>query len=167
MKVHNPTDLFFDQLLDILSMESQLSDSMPTLEQTASHPELSGLIRMLQAQRAKRQKALLEIFRDHDVSPHSDTSKAIAGLIEGGENHLANVSHPPTRDLMMIAHCFRIAHYGVAAFEIATSLARQLRLEPEAHLLRGFVAEEKAAAEGLNRLEPEIFAIASSQHAPA
>lgn len=152
-----PRDLFFDQLHDIYSMETQLGESFPMLATMVQHQGLRQLL-LHHANETDVQRAeILKIFQRYGVPVGNDKSKAIAGLIEGGDAHLKSVEDPRTRDLMMIAHCLRIAHYEMAAYEITTRLAERLELKTEAAILGTLLMQEERIAEILMELEPAIF----------
>lgn len=150
-------DLLFDQLRDLHSMESQLPESFRRIGQLASNPELRELVMGQCDESFRRKIRISEIFKKHGIAPGHDESKAMAGLIEGGEKHLKMVDHEATRDLMIIAHCLRVHLYGIAAYDIAGRLAERLGLALDAELLTVLLAEEERVAEHLGALEPEIF----------
>ena len=157
MDIHSPTDLFFDQLRDLYSVEQQLSRALPALAAETFDPELRRLLLDHSDETAWQRAELEEIFRHHGVPVGGDTSKAMAGLIEGGNSHLAMVSHPGVRDLMMVAHCLRIEHYQMAAYEITTALASGIGFRAEAGVLGSLLELEEDAAAALETLEPRIF----------
>ena len=160
MKINSPIQLLYDQLRDLYSMEIQLAASLPFLADTASHRGLQEQLSK-QAHRIYRRKAqLLDIFRRFDFELGTDKCQAIEGLIKGGDAHLAMVEDPGTRDLMLIAHCLRIAHYGIAAYGVTARLASALAFTDEANLLSTLAFEEEDAAQRLKHLEPTIFEIA-------
>jgi|GEM_PF-1144501 len=158
--VHTPRDLFFDQLRDIYSMEVQISQSMPHLVALCANESLRQLIERHAHQNCFQIAQISEIFERHGESPGDDTCKAIAGLIEGGTCNLRKVKDPHTRDLMMIAHCLRIEHYEMAAYDITTMLAGRLGMINEPELLSQLLEEEKDMAAALLQWEPVFFEIA-------
>ena len=160
MKVNTPIDLLYDQLRDLYSMEIQLAASMPFLAESANHQGLQEQLTK-QSNRTYRRKAqLIDIFRRFDIELGTDKCLAIEGLIKGGDSHLANAEDPSTRDLMLIAHCLRIAHYGIAAYGITSRLADSLAFVEDANLLSTLAFEEEDAVQRLKHLEPVIFGLA-------
>ena len=160
-KVASPEDLFFDQMKDLHSMETQISSHLPDLLATAVDERLRGLLLTHSYETDQQLKILRELFARHGKDPGSDKCKAIAGLIDGGAAHLASVEDPATRDLMMVAHCLRVEHYEIAAYEITARLAGQLGLAEEAGVLLALQAQEQATADGLLGLEPNLFETAN------
>jgi len=158
--VRSIQDLYIDQLRDLHSMTSQVALSLPKLGATAANEELRTLI-LMHGDETDRQRAIvMEIFARRGEDLGSDRCKAVAGLIEGGDKHLANATVPPIRDLMMIAHCLRIEHYEIAAYEITARLAERLGLDAEAQILSELLSEQDRMAVGLLELESRIFVAA-------
>ncbi|MCC5805637.1 MAG: ferritin-like domain-containing protein [Opitutales bacterium] len=144
--IHTPRDLFFDQLREIHSMEVQLCQSMPDLVALCTNESLRELLENHIRQIGIQIAEIAAIFERHGQSPGGDTCKVIAGLIERGTTHLEAVEVPHTRDLIVIAHCLRIEHYEMAAYEITTRLAGGLGMMREPAILGELHAEEKAMA---------------------
>lgn len=159
---NTPLELFFDQLRDLHSMEIQLCESMPHLVSLCTNEDLRDLIVAHAHQNCNQIAEIAAIFERHEKSPGNDKCKAIAGLIEGGTAHLEGVRSPHTRDLMMIAHCYRIECYEMAAYEFTTLLSGRLGLKREPQILSELLAEEKEMAAALMLLEPDLFEIANS-----
>lgn len=157
MKTETPHDLFFDQLLDLLSMEGQLAEAIPRLPELCHDAQLTEMLEAHAIETALHRAVVLQILEDHGVPTEMDECKAIAGLIDGGEKHLQAVEHPLTRDLMMIAHCLRVQHYQIAAYEITSRLADCLLLPQEAGLLQSALRYESAFAADLLALQPRLF----------
>lgn len=155
--VKTPKDLFFDQLSDIFSMESQLADTMRHLASLATDEELGAIIDSHAGDNEAHRAKALVIFDDHGVAPAGDPCKAIAGLIEGGNAHLEAAGEPRTRDLMLVAHCLRVEHYEIAAYEITIRLAENLSMEREASILKESLEDETKILERLLEMEPRIF----------
>jgi len=157
MKTETPRDLFFDQLRDLYSVETQLAASLPRLVTLTASPELRELLMRHTDQTDQQRAKLIGIFDLHGLAPGNDKCKAMEGLIEGGDAHLKEVSEPTTRDLMMVAHCLRIEHYEIAAYGITQRLAEGLGLSTEARILKEILAEEEREALSLRVLECPIF----------
>lgn len=153
-------DFFFDQLRDIYSMEVQLCESLPHLVALTTHEPLRALLEGHAHQNCNQIAEIAAIFERHGKSPGNDKCMAMEGLISGGTIHLEGVENPYLRDLMMIAHCHRIEHYEMAAYEITTLLSGRLGLSREPGILSELLADEKDMAAALMLLEPELFEIA-------
>lgn len=161
MKTETPHDLFFDQLQDLFSVESQLKTSLPTLARRAENAELASFLTAHLVETEKHLDTVSHILRFHGHEPGVDTCKAMEGLIAGGDAHLDRVEVASTRDLMIIAHCLRIEHYEMAAYNITSTLAQQLGLIEEAVVLKNILQQERRAGDDLARLQPVLFDFAT------
>ena len=162
MKLLTTADLFYDQLADLYSVEKQLTHALPRLAIMASHPELREVLLRHSLETESQRETLRRLFHHGHRHPVHDPSKAMQGLLEGGEAHLSAVKSSALRDLLMVAHCLRIEHYEVAAYDFITMLTRGLGLEAEMEVLSTLLAEEQAVLERLEDLQTEILVIAKS-----
>lgn len=161
--VSSPLDLFFDQMKDLHSMETQISGHLPVLAATAADPRLRAHLITHSYETDQQLNTIRELFARHGKDPGNDKCKAISGLIEGGNAHLGSVEDAGTRDLMMVAHCLRVDRYQIAAYEITSRLAGQLGLVDEAGVLLELLAQEQNSAESLLGVEPTLFETADRQ----
>ena len=161
-----PYDLFFDQLRDLYSLESQLGASLPKLVGRISHAGLRGYLLHHAEQTEGQRVQLARIFAGHGVPAEGQRCKAMAGIIEGGELECGRVADAGTRDLMIISHCLRIEHYEIAAYGITSRLAGRLGLTTEAGILSAILSEEDFAMKALRELEYEVFQLAGHSRRP-
>jgi ferritin-like metal-binding protein YciE len=152
MSINSLRDLFFDQLRDLYSVETQLLEALPELERSASEPELRELFREHADVTTVQRNRLLQIFSKHQENPEGDQSKAMKGLCQGGSEHIRTVTDPAVKDALIIAHANRIEHYEIAAYGVALAIAEALDLGKEADALAESVAEEKQMDQALTRL---------------
>lgn len=154
--ITTPAGLYFDQLRDILSVESQVTKTLPGLSAFASNRELrryfEGQLPLTLAQRDQ----ILEIFDRSGEEVGSDESKAMKGLIEGGDKHLDRVRDPDTRDLMLVAHYSRILHYEIAAYQFTADLARRLARDEESDRLGTTLDETLGSLEHLRQIRDGV-----------
>jgi ferritin-like metal-binding protein YciE len=159
MNLENPTDLFFDQIRDLYSAESQVILTLPELAQTASHTPLRNLLEEHEETSQLQKQRLQRIAERWGQHPGGDLCKAIQGLIEGGNAHLARTADPQVADLMLIAHCNRIKHYEIAGYGFALSLADVLGRGADARELAATLDEEKEFTESLARQAAANFGL--------
>jgi ferritin-like metal-binding protein YciE len=157
MKLKHPTDLFFDQLRDLYSVESQVILTLPHLAAAASHPDLRRLLAGHEKQSEQQKNLLLSLFERCDQEPNGDICKAMKGLIEGGNEHLARTEDSKVRDLLVIAHCNRIKYYEIAGYGFAMGLAECIGLYREAEVLAAILDEEKGITHRLAACASNMF----------
>ncbi len=151
------SDLFFDQLHDIHSVESQIALTLPDLARLATLPELRELLEELIPLTLQQKHRVAGIFERYGLRPGNDASKGMQGLIEGGNEHLAMVLDDTVRDLMLIAHCSRIKYYEIAAYHFTTTLAENLGYYKEAETLSLIWEEERDVSHALHTTAAALF----------
>lgn len=155
--INDLPDLFFDQLRDIHSVESQVAGTLPHLSRLAALPALRGLFSEQHHLTLEQQRRVAAIFETHSREIGPDECQAMQGLIAGGNEHLERTDDPKARDLMLVAHWLRIKHYEIAAYQFAAALALQLDYIAERELLSTFLAAEESAAKELDGVAAELF----------
>ncbi len=151
------SDLFFDQLRDIHSVESQVALTLPDLVRLAALPELRDLLEEHIPLTLQQKHRVAGIFERYGQQPGNDESKGMKGLIEGGNEHLAMVVDDTVRDLMLIAHCSRIKYYEIAAYHFTTTLAENLGYYKEAETLSTIWEEERDVSHALHTAAAALF----------
>lgn len=164
--INDLSDLFFDQLRDLHSVESQVAETLPHLSQVASLPTLRDLFTEHRPFTLEQKRQIAAIFETHSRELGSDECLAMKGLIEGGNKHLTLTNEATVRDFMLVAHWIRIKHYEIAAYQITAALALHLDYLGERDLLSGFLAAEERAVKELEGAAGELFAEASGNVEP-
>jgi len=152
MSINTLRDLFFDQLRDLYSVETQLLEALPELESSANETELRERFREHADVTMVQRDRLLQIFTRHNENPEGDVSKAMKGLTQGGREHIGTATDPAVKDALIVAHANRIEHYEIAAYGVALAIAEALDLGKEADALAESIAEERQMDQALTRL---------------
>jgi len=152
-------DVFFDQLKDLNSVEDQVTATLPDLIGWASCEPLKTLLGIHRSASERHRQEVKAIFDAHDVSPGNDVCKAMEGLIEGGNQHIQAASDATVRDLLLIAHSNRIAHYGIAAYGFTFAIAERACLGLEAQTLADILEVQRAFAKSLSEVGFEVFGV--------
>lgn len=157
-----PGDLLFDQFREIHSMALQLLEACPELVSSVTHVALKNALADYLTKLEVVAMRVTEIFLRFEVQSDGARCAATAGLIVGGRRILKTLDDPPTRDLMIIAHCLRIINSIIASCETATRRADRLGLEREAQTLNEILDGQEQTADNLMDLEPGVFQLANS-----
>lgn len=157
--IHELSDLFFDQLRDIHSVESQVAETLPQLVERATLPALRELFLAQHPFTLEQRERIAEIFERHSRTIGSDECRAMRGLIEGGNAHLDRVEDATVRDFMLVAHWLRIKHYEVAAYQFAAGLSLHLDEVAEREVLSDYLAAEERSVKELETVAAELFAV--------
>ncbi len=163
MKINSPSDLLFDQLRDLHSMEMQLMQELPQLAEMAGNSELREIIIMHAFRSVKHADQLMEVFANRSGRMGPEVCRAMQGLLEEGPARVREVPDPATRDMMMVGHYLRIRHYAYAAYAVAARLAESIRWTAEAEMLAAAEVEQRAAIRRLYKIEFRLIGGNSEQ----
>jgi ferritin-like metal-binding protein YciE len=159
MTIASPKDVFFDQLRDLNSATLQTEATLPDLANRASEERLAEIFREHHAATGRHREEISAIFEGHGVEAGNDVCKAMEGLIEGGNKHIEIAEASLIRDLLLIAHGNRIAHYLLAAADYTRGIAENCGLGVEANTVAEILAIERRLADDLSRVALDGFNI--------
>ena len=156
MGVESLEELYVDQLRDIFDAENQLLRALPKMVKASSSPELRTAFEDHLEKTREHVRRLEEIFRTLGHPTKGKTCKAMAGLIEEGEELLSNDSDPSVRDAGLIASAQKVEHYEIAGYGCARTFAQQLGHEEVAALLQETLDEEGSTDKKLTELAESV-----------
>ena len=159
MIITTPKDVFFDQMKDIHSVLDQVQDTLPDLAAWASEASLKGHLDRHRTAVEQQRQEIKAIFEAHNVEAGDDVCKAMEGLIEGGNQHIEMAGDATVRDILLIAHTNRIAHYLVAAFEFTSAIAETAGLRPESMVLADLLEGHRNFMRDLQEIGLKTFGI--------
>lgn len=159
MTLNTSKDIFFDQLKDLNSVEDQVAGTLPDLVAWASTEPLATVLDAHRRATERHRQEVKAIFVAHGVDPGDDICKAMQGLIEGGNKHLGMAGNPTVRDLLLVAHSSRIAHYAIAAYGFTFAIAESVGFCPEAHGLAEILEEQKTFLSDLEAVGYQVFGV--------
>lgn len=137
--------LYVDQLQQLHSAETQITEALPTMIQSATEPQLKNALQT-HLQETKGHVARLEqILNDAKGSVDSKKSKGMAALIAEGEDVIKDAADQSVRDAGIIAAAQKVEHYEIAAYGTVRNFAEILGKDSDAELLDQTLEEEKQA----------------------
>jgi|ERR1051326_6456916 ferritin-like metal-binding protein YciE len=145
-------DLFVDELADLYDAESQLTKAMPKIAEAARTSELQKLLQDHLEQTKVHTKRLTQIMEHVDGKARGRKCKAMAGLIEEGNDQIKDNLDAPTLDAALIAAIQRVEHYEIAGYGCAATYAELLGDHESAKLLKQTLDEEKEEDKKLTNL---------------
>jgi ferritin-like metal-binding protein YciE len=151
-KLETLDDLFWHEIGDLYSAETQLTEALPKMVEKATDPTLKKALKDHLQVTHQQLDRLQQIFDDFEREPDGTKCKAMAGLIEEGEHILKAKGNADVRDAGIIAAAQRVEHYEMAGYGTARALATRLGHEDAAALLEETLDEEKEADETLTRI---------------
>ena len=141
--------LYLDQLQQLHSAETQITEALPKMIQASTEPQLKNALQT-HLQETRGQVARLEqILNQATGSVDSKKCKGIAALITEGEDVIKDAVDTSVRDAGIIAAAQKVEHYEMAAYGTVRSFAEILGEENQANLLEQTLEEEKHADEVL------------------
>lgn len=145
-------DLYIEQLRDLYSAESQLTQALPKMQQAAHSQDLKDAFAEHLEETHNHVERLRMIGDKMGINLEGEHCEAMAGLISEGEHLMNQVSDPAVKDAGLIASAQRIEHYEISGYGTARTLARQLEHRDAADLLQTTLNEESDADEKLTKI---------------
>jgi ferritin-like metal-binding protein YciE len=137
--------LYFDQLQQLHSAETQITEALPKMIQSATEPQLKNALQT-HLQETKGHVARLEqILNEAKGSVDSKKSKGMAALITEGEDVIKDAADQSVRDAGITAAAQKVEHYEIAAYGTVRNFAEILGKDSDARLLDQTLEEEKHA----------------------
>lgn len=152
MSLDSLSDLFLDELRDILSAEKQLVKALPRMAKAASSPELKSGFQKHLSETEGHVERLKQIFESIGETARAKTCKAMEGLIEEGADIIKEDAQPEVKDAALIAAAQKVEHYEIATYGTLITWAKLLGQQQTADILAMTLEEEKATDLTLSEL---------------
>lgn len=162
IKLHDLKDLYLEQLRDLYSAETQLTEALPKMAEAAQTPELKQGFTDHLAQTQQQILRLESIFADLDEDPGGHTCKAMQGLVAEGSDMIKEKAVSAVKDAGLIAAGQRVEHYEIAGYGTVRTYAELLGFGQHADLLGTSEQEEKDTDQKLTQLSKQINVEAAS-----
>ena len=145
-------ELFLEQLGDIHSAETQITEALPKLIEAATDDELKDALSTHLHETRKQIERLQQVFAHLDEAPVTKTCMGMKGLLKESAEGLQKGLSGPLGDALIIANAQRVEHYEISAYGTAIAWAKELDLGDVADLLDESLDEEAGADETLTRI---------------
>ncbi|WP_367874395.1 ferritin-like domain-containing protein [Luteolibacter sp. Populi] len=150
--ITNLEQLYFNQLRDLFSAESQLIAALPDLTNHVTDPELRRTFQKHMGETRNHRARLQDIFCRHGLNPGGEECEAVRGLIRETRKHVGRTRGGVLRDAVLIAATNRIEHYEIAGYGTAKAFAECLGYGDDADILGTTLGEESDADEAFTKL---------------
>jgi ferritin-like metal-binding protein YciE len=144
--------LYVDQLQRLHSAETQITEALPKMIQSASEPQLKNALQTHLQETRGHVARLEQILNQATGSVDSKKSKGIAALISEGEDVIKDAVDASVRDAGIIAAAQKVEHYEMAAYGTVRTFAEILGNDAQASLLDQTLEEEKHADSVLTQI---------------
>jgi len=145
LKSDNLLKLYFDQLDQIHSAETQIREALPKMIEAATEPELKVALQNHLEQTTDHAVRLDKILMEAKGVVDPKPCKGIAALISEGEDIIQDATDDSVRDAGIVASAQKIEHYEMAAYGTLRTFAEILGNHEHADLLDKTLEEEKYA----------------------
>lgn len=143
--LQNLKELYIDQLRELHSVETQITDALPKMIQESTDPQLKQALQTHLQETRGHIARLEQILQNSAGKVDSKKSKGIAALITEGEDIITDAKDDSVRDVGIIAAAQKIEHYEMAAYGTVRTFAEILGQTNHADLLEQTLEEEKHA----------------------
>jgi ferritin-like metal-binding protein YciE len=151
------TELFVDELKDILDAEKQLVKALPKMAKAAASEKLQAAITDHLAQTKEHVNRLERVFQSLDMAARGKHCAAMEGLIEEGKEVIEMDLEDAVRDAGLIGAAQKVEHYEIASYGTLIAHARRLGHDEAVTQLQQTLDEEKQTNDSLTELaESEV-----------
>jgi ferritin-like metal-binding protein YciE len=141
----NLRQLYIDQIQQLNSAETQITDALPKMIEAASDPQLKQALNTHLEETRRHVARTEQILRHLEGDADSKKCKGIAALISEGEDVIKDANEDAVRDAGIIAAAQKVEHYEIAAYGTVRTWAEILGETQHAELLEQTLSEEKHA----------------------
>jgi len=152
MPLNNLHDLLVDNLQDLYHAEKQLVAALPKMARSAKATDLRTALENHLEETQRHVTRLDTAFDLMGIPARPKPCRGMEGLIEEGEEMLAEEADESIRDAAIIGAAQKVEHYEMAGYGTAVTYAELLGETEIAELLSQTLAEEEAADEKLTTL---------------
>jgi ferritin-like metal-binding protein YciE len=152
MGFHSLKDVLKEQLEDLHSAETQLTQALPKMAQAAHHDELKQAFEHHLEETRGHLTRVEEALGELGVTSPAEECKGMKGLIAEGEEIIQMQGDPTAKDAAIIAAAQRVEHYEIAAYGTARQLAGDCGLDDVKDLMDQTLDEESNADKLLTKI---------------
>src|SRR5436305_864487 len=137
--------LYIDQLEQLHSAETQITEALPNMIDAAREPQLKQALQTHLRETQGHVSRLEGILTGARGSVDSKKCKGLAALIAEGEDVIKDATDDSVRDAGIIAAAQKVEHYEMAAYGTVRNFAEILGQNDQADILEKTLEEEKHA----------------------
>jgi ferritin-like metal-binding protein YciE len=150
--IENLNDLFIEELRDLYSAETQLTEALPEMAQASKSPKLRQGFEAHLRETKEHVHRLQKIFDALGLPPEGKTCKAMKGLIAEAKEVIDEDADPEVLDAALIVAAQKVEHYEISGYGSMRTFARILQYRDAEKLLETTLKEEAATDEKLTKL---------------
>ena len=156
MPIESLDILFAEEVKDLYDAEKRLVKALPKMAKAAISADLRGSLEDHLEQTKRQVTRLEEIFELLELKPQAKTCAGIKGILEEGDESVAEAKGGPVNDVVIAAACRKVEHYEIASYRSLHALAVGIGMPEAAELIHETLSEEEAADETLAELLQQL-----------
>jgi len=145
-------ELYINQLRQLYSAETQITEALPKMIEAATAPELKAALQTHLQETRGHVTRLDQILSPSEGPVKPKKNKGLDALITEGNDVVTDATDPAVRDAGLIGAAQKIEHYEMAAYGTLRRYAEILNENQDAALLQQTLQEEKHADETLTSI---------------
>jgi ferritin-like metal-binding protein YciE len=159
MELATLKDLMVEQLRDLYSAETQLTEALPKMMRAATHPELKNSFSEHLEVTKRQRDDVATLIRQYGANPEGHECQAMKGIIKEGEELIAKRrdADSDVMDAGLIAAAQRVEHYEIAGYGTVCAYAVQLGDQQAAMVLDKIAKEEGTTDHKLTALALRVI----------
>ncbi len=148
--------LYVEQLKDLYSAETQITNALPKMIKKSSNAKLKKAFEDHLELTREHLDRLQKIFDDLGEKPTGHHCKGMEGLLKEGEEMMQEKSDPQALDAGLIAAAQRVEHYEMAGYGCVRTYAKALGRKDEQKTLQKTLDEEGKTDHDLTDLAEDV-----------
>ncbi len=165
MKLDSLEKLYYDQLKDIHSAESQFAAFLPVAAKAVSAAPLKKAIEHHLGETKKQRERIEQLFEGAPFKPGGNHCDAAAGLIGEAREIASSDGDARVRDAAIVCALQKVEHYEIGTYGCLRAYAKLLGKEGDAKVIEKSLHEEMSADESLSEMaEQWLNAFAMAAH---
>lgn len=156
MQINNFKDMYFAELSELYSVETQLAEALGRMAGAASHDGLRQAFLTHREETETQRDRLRQILDRHGVNPDMHVDQSMVALISESQKMKSILANPDLVDAGLIASAQRIEHYEIAVYGTVATYADMLGLSEDRQVLHQILEEEKATDAKLTQLATQV-----------
>ena len=157
MKIESLEELFVEELKDLYHAEKQLVKALPKMAKAATSEELRTAFTDHLEQTKNHVLRLEQVFETVDEKAKAKVCKGMQGLIEEGQETIAEDALDQMADLGLIAAAQKVEHYEISGYGTMRTFAQILGNQEAVRLLSETLKEEEAADKLLSGISQSLL----------
>jgi ferritin-like metal-binding protein YciE len=159
------TDLFKEDLKDVLHAENQIVKALPKMIKNATNEDLASAFEQHLEETKVHVERLEKVMEGLGMSVRGKPCKAMQGIIEEGKEVMEENDDEDVLDAALIGAAQKVEHYEIATYGTLCTYADLLGLKEAKKLLGQTLEEEKATDQKLTELAEAVINLQAAEEA--